>query len=109
MGQNTKKFYTAAMDNNQIPFISSKLSKIESFQITGRTIKIFYTWIDYWKTLEGILLMNHPAASSEVSPKVGIYFIVASDGVLDPQRCNKGLDHAALFHHPAHCHRTRFD
>ena len=33
--------------------------------------------------------MNYPAASSEVSPKDGIYFIVASDGVLNPQRCNK--------------------
>ena len=33
--------------------------------------------------------MNYPAASSEVSPKDEIYFIVASDGVLHPQRCNK--------------------
>ena len=33
--------------------------------------------------------MNYPAASGEVSPKDVIYFIVASDGVLDPQGCNK--------------------
>lgn len=35
--------------------------------------------------------MNYPAASSEVSLKDGIYFIVASDGVFNPQLCNKGL------------------
>ena len=33
--------------------------------------------------------MNYPAASSEVSPRDEIYFIVASDGVLDPQLRNK--------------------
>ena len=33
--------------------------------------------------------MNYPAASSEVSPKDEIYFIVASDWVLNPQSCNK--------------------
>jgi hypothetical protein len=32
--------------------------------------------------------MKDPAASGEVSLKDKIYFIVASDGVLDPQGCN---------------------
>ncbi|MDX2453151.1 MarR family winged helix-turn-helix transcriptional regulator [Desulfosarcina sp.] len=35
--------------------------------------------------------MNYPAASGEVSPKDEIYFIVASDGVLDPQGCNNRM------------------
>ena len=33
--------------------------------------------------------MNHPAASSGVSTKDKIDFIVASDGVLDPKLRNK--------------------
>ena len=33
--------------------------------------------------------MNNPAASSGVSPKDIFYFIVASDGVLDPRLRNK--------------------
>jgi len=33
--------------------------------------------------------MNYPAASSGVSTKDAINFIVASDGVLDPQLRNK--------------------
>jgi len=44
------------MNNHQIPFISSNLSEIEPFQKNGPTIKIFYTWIDFTKPLEGILL-----------------------------------------------------
>lgn len=35
--------------------------------------------------------MNYPATSSEVSLEDEIYLIVASDGVLDPQCCNKRL------------------
>ena len=35
--------------------------------------------------------MNYPAASSGVSTKDAINFIVASDGVLDPQLRNKSL------------------
>ena len=35
--------------------------------------------------------MNYPAASGEVSPKDEIYFIVASDGVLDPVLRNKKI------------------
>jgi len=38
--------------------------------------------------------MNYPAASSEASPKDEIYFIVASDRVLNPQCYNKGLMHS---------------
>jgi len=44
--------------------------------------------------------MNDPAASSEVSPKDGRYFIVASEGVLNPQRCKKqaiGLKSMAFY------------
>ena len=41
--------------------------------------------------------MNYPAASGEVSAKDEICFIVASDGVLDPQGCNKeGTGHGRL-------------
>ena len=43
--------------------------------------KILIDW------LSAAIKMNYPAASSEVSPKDEIYFIVASDGVLNPQNC----------------------
>jgi hypothetical protein len=44
--------------------------------------------------------MNDPAANSEVSPEDGIYFIVTSDGVLNPQRWSKqaiGLKSMAFY------------
>ena len=41
--------------------------------------------------------MNYPAASSGVSTKDGVVFIVASDGVLDPMLRNKRRDGRSYF------------